>query len=100
PRSPALRGCSEETKGVTFRLTAPSLGKVICATLTSAALVTLAAGCQGEGYPEDLAYPARTDPLVVGKAERDAIDFDRPGEFPNALFPLLDPADRDKLIVQ
>jgi mono/diheme cytochrome c family protein len=61
--------------------------------------VLLLSGCETEGYPEELAYPARNDPLAVGRADRDAVDFDRPGEFPAVLFPQLPVEERDKLLV-
>jgi mono/diheme cytochrome c family protein len=61
--------------------------------------ILLLSGCETDSYPEELAYPARNDPLAVGKAERDAVDFDRPGEFPAVLFPLLPTDERDKLLL-
>jgi mono/diheme cytochrome c family protein len=55
-------------------------------------------GCEGEGYPEGLEYPPRTDPLVIAHAKADAVAFDKPGEFPAVLFPYLDAKDRDSLL--
>jgi mono/diheme cytochrome c family protein len=61
-------------------------------------LGTLAiAGCETDGYPEAMTYPNRTDPLVVGKPDKDAPAQDRPGEYPKVLFPYLD--DRDKYLL-
>src|SRR5262249_45481826 len=48
---------------------------------------------------QDLAYPSRTDPLVIGKPDRDAESLDRPGEFPKVLFASLDSEDRKKLLL-
>jgi mono/diheme cytochrome c family protein len=60
--------------------------------------LALLSGCADEGYPPDLNYPSRTDPLAVGKADKDADRLDKPGEFPAALFVSLEPAQRDKLL--
>jgi mono/diheme cytochrome c family protein len=54
-------------------------------------------GCTLDGYPDDLAYPPRTDLIVVGKADKDAKAFDLPGEFPKELFVGLAPDAREKL---
>ena len=62
------------------------------------ALATLS-GCTLDGYPDDLAYPPRTDPLVVGRADKDASGFDRPGVFPKELFVGLPPDARDRLLL-
>jgi mono/diheme cytochrome c family protein len=67
--------------------------------LPAAFVLMLVCGCEGEGYPENLSYPARTDPLVVAHAKTDAVSFDRPGEFPNVLFPQLDPKELNDLLV-
>jgi mono/diheme cytochrome c family protein len=56
-------------------------------------------GCENAGYPEDLDYPLRTDPLVVGTPKEDAPDFDRPGEFPEVLFAGLPAEEKAKLLV-
>ena len=58
----------------------------------------LFAGCDLDGYPEDLKYPPRSDPLAVNKADKDAIDYDRPGQFPE-LFVYLSTDERDKLLL-
>lgn len=57
-------------------------------------------GCETDGYPEDMVYPARTDPLVINKPERDAPAIDRPGEYPKILFVGLTEAERDKLLLE
>ena len=76
-------------------------------TRTSRALVAvmsvflgsiLLTGCDTDGYPSDLVYPPRTDPLVINRASRDAQGWDRPGEFPRVLFPELPAEDREKLL--
>src|SRR5439155_25694041 len=46
----------------------------------------LLSGCAGEGYPENLAYARRTDPLPATPPTKDAPGLDRPGEFPEILF--------------
>lgn len=56
-------------------------------------------GCENAGYPEDLVYPPRTDPLVINTAEKDAPGFDRPGEFPQVIFYGLSEEERAKLLV-
>jgi mono/diheme cytochrome c family protein len=55
-------------------------------------------GCQSEGYPENLVYPLRTDPLPITTPSSDAPGFDRPGEFPEVLFAGLKPEERSKLL--
>lgn len=57
-------------------------------------------GCETDGYPEDMVYPARTDPLVINKPERDAPAIDRPGEYPKILFVGLTETERDKLLLE
>jgi mono/diheme cytochrome c family protein len=47
-------------------------------------------GCETDGYPDAMKYPERTDPLVIGKADRDAPRQDPPGEYPKVLFPFYD----------
>jgi mono/diheme cytochrome c family protein len=66
--------------------------------LTFVGLLSLS-GCQSEGYPENLAYPARTDPLIINTPSSDAPSFDRPGEFPEVLFAGLNAEERSKLLV-
>jgi mono/diheme cytochrome c family protein len=58
----------------------------------------LIGGCELDGYPEDLRYPARTDPVVIKTADKDAPGYDRPGQFPE-LFVGLDTEEKDKLMV-
>ncbi len=60
-------------------------------------LVTLVSGCETDGYPEDLRYSARTDPIVIDQAKQDATDIDRPGDFPRLFVGLTD-EDRGKLL--
>jgi mono/diheme cytochrome c family protein len=55
-------------------------------------------GCDTDGYPSDLVYPERNDPLVIGRASRDALGFDTPGEYPRMLFVGLPEEDRAKLL--
>jgi mono/diheme cytochrome c family protein len=55
-------------------------------------------GCEDQGYPEDLVYPPRTDPLTVSTPKEDAPDFDRPGEFPEVLFAGLPAEEKAKLL--
>ena len=43
-------------------------------------------GCELDGYPDDLEYPMRSDPLAVEKPKEDAPAYDLPGEFPKELF--------------
>lgn len=58
------------------------------------------AGCETDGYPAAMVYPARTDDLVIGPAAKDAPGIDRPGQFPRMLFVGLTPADeRDRLLL-
>ena len=59
----------------------------------------LLSGCQSEGYPEKLIYPLRADPLVIRTPDQDAPGFDRPGEYPEALFVGLSTEERAKLLV-
>jgi mono/diheme cytochrome c family protein len=68
---------------------------------TSAALLTLftLSGCTLDGYPDSLAYPQRTDPLAVGRADKDAPGFDKPGVFPKEIFVGLSPEARDRLLL-
>src|SRR5438105_2925130 len=73
-------------------------GRALAAGLSIACVVMLATGCGTNGYPADLEYPSRTDPLVVGRADRDAKGFDRPGEYPAVLFPDLGEEDKEKLL--
>jgi mono/diheme cytochrome c family protein len=55
----------------------------------------ITAGCNSTGYPEDLRYPQRTDPLVMESLNNAPVPthFDKPGEFLHMLedpsFPLL-----------
>jgi mono/diheme cytochrome c family protein len=56
-------------------------------------------GCESEGYPENLVYPPRADPLPANPPEKDAPSFDRPGEFPDILFVGLSAEERAKLLV-
>ena len=56
-------------------------------------------GCESDSYPQDLVYPLRTDPLAINTAEKDAPDYDRPGEFPEVLFAGLSQEERAKLLV-
>jgi len=75
---------------------------------TWAALVMLPAlgallvfsGCDFDGYPQDLAYPLRTDDLVVGRADKDVPvqSYDLPGEYPRVLFAYLPEEERAKLL--
>ncbi len=58
----------------------------------------LLSGCGTDGYPEALSYPARTDPIVIEHAQRDAVAFDKPGEYPGVLFPDLPEEDKAKLL--
>lgn len=58
----------------------------------------LITGCDLDGYPQDLTYPARTDPVVVDKASKDATAYDKPGEFPNVLFVNLTADEKEKLL--
>jgi mono/diheme cytochrome c family protein len=86
-----------------FRKNATLLGWLTPALL---GLVVLS-GCNGDGYPEDLTYPPRTDPLVSKPPDSSPPGFDVPGEIfhlmedPNSellksksaviLFPVRDP---------
>jgi mono/diheme cytochrome c family protein len=58
----------------------------------------LIGGCELDGYPEDLQYPVRTDPLAIKTADKDAPEYDRPGQFPD-LFVGLDTEEKDKLLL-
>src|SRR5581483_4031508 len=60
--------------------------------------LALLSGCQSDGYPTDLHYPPRTDPLVIKGAERDAPNIDLPGDFPT-LFVGLTPEEKSKLLL-
>ena len=77
------------TKGRTRALVAGA-----CLFFASMTLI----GCDTDGYPSDLVYPARTDALVIGRASRDALGFDTPGEYPRILFVGLPEEDRAKLL--
>ena len=55
-------------------------------TISLLLLAMLITGCDLDGYPDDLRYPSRMDPLAIEKPKEDASDYDRPGEFPNVLF--------------
>jgi len=55
-------------------------------TISLLLLAMLITGCDLDGYPDDLRYPPRMDPLAIEKPKEDASDYDRPGEFPNVLF--------------
>jgi mono/diheme cytochrome c family protein len=57
------------------------------------------AGCETDGYPDAMTYPNRTDPMVVGRPDKDAPNQDRPGEFPKVLFPFVDAEQKDKLLL-
>lgn len=57
------------------------------------------AGCESDGYPDAMTYPNRTDPLVVGRPDKDAPAQDRPGEYPKVLFPYVDGEAREKLLL-
>ena len=59
----------------------------------------LLSGCENQGYPEDLVYPLRTDPLAISTPKEDAPDFDRPGEYPEVLFAGLPAVEKAKLLV-
>jgi len=56
-------------------------------------------GCEGEGYPDDLVYAPRTDPLPTTPPDKDAPAFDRPGEYPEVLFAGMAADERGKLLV-
>jgi mono/diheme cytochrome c family protein len=60
--------------------------------------IILVTGCDPDGYPADLTYPSRTDALVVGRPDRDAQGFDRPGQYPGVLFPDLPDDYRETLL--
>jgi mono/diheme cytochrome c family protein len=64
-------------------------------------LFTLLPGCTLDGYPEDLTYPFRTDPLAVNTPKKDAPYFDLPGQFPKVLFAHLtdEEIEQEKLLV-
>jgi mono/diheme cytochrome c family protein len=47
--------------------------------------LVLLSGCNSDGYPEDLEYPFRTDPLMTKVPSLDAAGFDKPGEYPSLL---------------
>ncbi|HEV3235975.1 MAG TPA: cytochrome c [Gemmataceae bacterium] len=66
------------------------------ALLCTALLFT---GCDLDGYPQELTYPLRSDPLVVGHPQQDAPDLDRPGDFPNVLFANLNEEERTKFLL-
>src|SRR5947209_2449845 len=80
------------------RLAKSVSARALVVGLPLAFVLMLATGCDTDGYPADLEYPPRTDPLVVGRADRDAQGFDRPGEYPRILFPDLPEQDKDKLL--
>jgi mono/diheme cytochrome c family protein len=50
-------------------------------------------GCNGDGYPDDLTYPPRTDPLVSKPPDSSPPGFDLPGE----IFHLMDDPNSDLL---
>jgi len=56
-------------------------------------------GCENGGYPEDLVYPLRTDPLIINTPKEDAPDFDRPGQYPEVLFAGLPAEEKANLLV-
>ncbi len=58
----------------------------------------LLSGCTTENYPDDLKYPPRSDPVVIGRPEQDAPGIDKPGEFPDVLFAYLEPEEHDRLL--
>jgi mono/diheme cytochrome c family protein len=74
------------------------LAKFFVSTIPILLTLTTLSGCTLDGYPEDLAYPARTDPIVIEHAKSDASALDKPGEFPNSIFVGLPADERDKLV--
>jgi mono/diheme cytochrome c family protein len=42
--------------------------------------LAILSGCGGDRYPEDLAYPPRTDPLVTKPPDNNPTGFENPGE--------------------
>lgn len=55
-------------------------------------------GCETDRYPQELIYPPRTDPLIIGRADQDSRHIDLPGDFPG-LFIGLEAAQRAKLLL-
>jgi mono/diheme cytochrome c family protein len=56
----------------------------------------LLSGCENE-YPQDLKYPARTDPLVTGQLSATPTHLDKPGQLSLILVTLEDDRDRSNV---
>ncbi|HMC89584.1 MAG TPA: c-type cytochrome [Gemmataceae bacterium] len=73
--------------------------RTLCGLAPLFLCATLLTGCDLDGYPDDLRYPARTDVLVTDKPKVDALEFDRPGDFPGILLAGLPQKEKESIIL-